>query len=151
MFTCPLLLLHSFCQISELLLKVRSCARVCFVHLIPLVKFFRDFCTSFLVFQIIRFFFSFPPPRDPRRKTSLHRSRRGFRRQPENSKCAHSRVPAFHTPPKIQREDPQREKKSEHEGGRWKNNGEILGPPPLGPPPFGPHPSRPNPSSSNFF
>ena len=38
MSTCPFPQLHSFCQIFELLLSVRSCARVCFVHLIPLVK-----------------------------------------------------------------------------------------------------------------
>ena len=38
MFTCPLIQFDSFCQISELLLSARSCARVCFAHLVPLTK-----------------------------------------------------------------------------------------------------------------
>ena len=35
-----------------------------------------------------------------------------FTRQPENSKRAHSRVPAFKNTTKIPREDPQRERKT---------------------------------------
>ena len=54
MFTCPLPQLHSFCQISELLLNVRSCARVCFVHLIPLVK--KQKILHFLIFWIFKCF-----------------------------------------------------------------------------------------------
>ena len=50
-------------------------------------------------------------------------------RQPENSKRAHLRVPAFKNTTKIQREDPQREKKSENGGGRGKKKREILGGP----------------------
>ena len=46
-------------------------------------------------------------------------------RQPENSKRAHLRVPAF----KIPREDPQRGKKNEFCGGTGKKKSEILGGP----------------------
>ena len=48
------------------------------------------------------------------------KSHRGFTRQPENSKRAHLRVPAFKNTTKIPREDPQREKKSENGSGRRK-------------------------------
>ena len=55
--------------------------------------------------------------------------RRGFTRQPENSKRAHLRVPALQTPPKFHEKTPrEREKKSEDGGKRVKKKREILGP-----------------------
>ena len=50
--------------------------------------------------------------------------RRGFTRQPDNSKCAYFRVAALETTPRFHENTP-REKKSENVGGRGKN--EILG------------------------
>ena len=56
--------------------------------------------------------------------------RRGFTRKPENSKRAHSRVPALQTPPKFHEKTPrERKKKSENGGGRGKKKREILGGP----------------------
>ena len=49
MFTCPFPQLHTFCQISELLLSVRSSAHVCFVHL-------KIFFLFFLLFWRLSFF-----------------------------------------------------------------------------------------------
>ena len=46
--------------------------------------------------------------------------RQGLTRQPENSKRAHSRVPALEKTTKIQREDTQREKKKENGVGEGK-------------------------------
>ena len=55
--------------------------------------------------------------------------RRGFTRQPENSKRAHLRVPALQTPPKFHEKTPrEREKKSDDGGRRVKKKREILGP-----------------------
>ena len=81
------------------------------------------------------------------------RSRRGFTPQPENSKRAHFRAPAFKNTTKIQREDPpEREEKNEFFGGRGKKRAKfwaVLGKggpgeppsPPLSPlPPFNPPP-----------
>ena len=45
------------------------------------------------------------------------RGRRGFTRQPENSKRAHSRAPALQTPPKFHEKHPERNKKSEMVAG----------------------------------
>ena len=59
--------------------------------------------------------------------------RRGFTRQPENSKRAHLRVPAFQTPPKFHEKTP-REKKSENGSGRGEKKPKILGLPRLRPP-----------------
>ena len=55
--------------------------------------------------------------------------RRGFTRQPENSKCAHFRVPANKKTNKIQRKDPRERKKNENCGGRREKKSEILGGP----------------------
>ena len=93
----------------------------------------------------------------------LGRCRRGFTRQPENSKRAHLRVPALQTPPNFHEKTPrEREKKSENGSGRGKKkSAKCWAPPPSGPPPFEPsrcgahpsgtHPSSPNPWSPNFF
>ena len=78
------------------------------------------------------------------------RGRRGFTRQPENSKRAHSRVPALQTPPKFPREDTQRDRKSENGAGVGKKR-EMLGPPPFGAPPFGAHLLGPHASGPDFF
>ena len=52
--------------------------------------------------------------------------RRGFTRQPENSKRAHLRVPAFRNTTKIQREDTQRGKKrTKFCGGRGKKRAKF--------------------------
>ena len=51
--------------------------------------------------------------------------RRGFTRQPENSKRAHLRVPAFQNTTKIPREDPQRE--SVIGGGKGKKKERNFG------------------------
>ena len=73
-----------------------------------------------------------PPPPDP----SLPKW--GFTRQPENSKRAHLRVPAFNHTTKIPRNDPQeRKRKNENCGGRGKKKRENLGLPPFGAPTFG--------------
>ena len=53
------------------------------------------------------------------------RSRRGFTRQPENSKRAQTRVPAFKNTTKIQREDPERHKKSEMVAGGKKKTAKF--------------------------
>ena len=88
------------------------------------------------------------------------RGRRGFTRQPENSKRAHFRVPALQTPPKFHEKDPQEKEERMNCGGRgkkernfgrsgggrsgggwsgggWSGRGAV-------PPPFGPHSSGPN-------
>ena len=63
----------------------------------------------------------------------------GFTRQPENSKRAHFRAPAFKSTTKMPREDPPRERgKNEISGGREKKKREILGSPPSGPHHSGP-------------
>ena len=78
--------------------------------------------------------------------------RRGFTRQPENSKRAHLSVPALQTPPKFHEKRPTERRKNEISGGREQKKREILGPHPFGPPPLraptppGPHPSGPHPS-----
>ena len=82
----------------------------------------------------------------------LLRGRRGFTRQPENSKSAHLRAPAFKNTTKIPREDPQRERQKERkwERERWKKKREIWPPHPSGLPTLraptfsglGPHPSN---------
>ena len=67
--------------------------------------------------------------------------RRGFTRQPENSKRAHLRALALQTPPKFHEKTPRERRKNEISGGREQKKREILGPPPSGPPPSVPHPS----------
>ena len=73
-------------------------------------------------------------PRRPSRP-----GRRGFTRQPENSKRAHLRSRRF-------RETPRERRKNEFSGGREKKARNFgpptLRPPPFGPPPFGPPPLR---------
>ena len=78
------------------------------------------------------------------------RGRRGFTRQPENSKRAHFRALQHH---QNSTKGPRREgEKNENNGGRGKTKREIFGPPhpagppPFGPPPFGAHPSGHHPS-----
>ena len=65
--------------------------------------------------------------------------RRGFTRQPENSKRAHFRSPALQTPPKFHEKTPrERDKKNEMgaEEGK-KKSAKLWAPPPFGAPPFG--------------
>ena len=58
--------------------------------------------------------------------------RRGFTRQPENSKRAHLSAPALPNTTKIPRGNPQREeKRTNFEAGKGKKKREILGPPTL--------------------
>ena len=84
------------------------------------------------------------------------RGRRGFTRQPENSKRAHFRAPALLKPPKFHEKTPKREKTEEISCGREKER-EILGPTvrattPSGPHPFGSHnPTRPPPHQKIFW
>ena len=58
--------------------------------------------------------------------------RRGFTRQPKNSKRAHFRALALQTPPKFNAKTPKRGRKKEICGGRWEKKREILGSPPFG-------------------
>ena len=86
------------------------------------------------------FAFFCPSPSAP--AASGRRGRRGFTRQPENSKRAHLRVPEFTT--KLQREEPQERKK---ELKLWREREEEVrnfGPSTLRGPPFGltPTPSQ---------
>ena len=55
--------------------------------------------------------------------------RRGFTRQPENSKRAYLRVPAFKNTTKIQREDPREREKERKWGREREKKREILGGP----------------------
>ena len=55
------------------------------------------------------------------------------------SGCRTFQGPGASNTTKIPREDPQREKRKERNGGgRGEKKREVLGPPPFGPPPFGP-------------
>ena len=73
-------------------------------------------------------------------------SRRGFTRQPENSKRTHLRAPALQTPPKFQRRPPEREK--ERKWGREREKkARNFGPPH----PSSPHPSGGGPPGLHFF
>ena len=75
--------------------------------------------------------------------------RRGFTRQPENSKRALFRVGALQTPPKFHEKTPKREREeNEFCGGRKR---EILGLPTLRPLPFGAPPFRAPPSGPSPF
>ena len=57
-------------------------------------------------------------------------SRRGFTRQPENSKRAHFRAPALQTPPKFHEKTSQeREERKKNVAGEGKKKSEILGGP----------------------
>ena len=78
-----------------------------------------------------------PPPLPPKPQTSYRFGREwsGFHTTAREPKRAHLRVLAFRNTTKIQREDPQRETKSENGGGRGEKKREILGPAPFGPPP----------------
>ena len=70
--------------------------------------------------------------------------RRGFTRQPENSRRAHLRVPAFKNTTKIQREDlSQRKERMKFPAGERKKSAKFWARPPFRAPPFGPHPSGP--------
>ena len=68
------------------------------------------------------------------------RSRRGFTRQPENSKRAHLSAPALQTPPKFNEKTPREGKK---ERILWrereKKSAKFWAPHPSGPHPSGPH------------
>ena len=111
-----------------------------------------------------------------RHRVKLRRlwGRRGFTRQPQNSKRAHFRDPALQTPPKFHERTPKREKKERKLWRDREKKREIFGPPtlrsptlrgptprgatlrvptlrgpPFGSPPFpglGSHPSGPHPS-----
>ena len=60
--------------------------------------------------------------------------RRGFTRQPENSKRAHLSAPALQTPPKFHEKTPRERTTNEISGGREQKKREILGSPPFVPP-----------------
>ena len=91
------------------------------------------------------------------------RGRRGFTRQPENSKRAHLSAPALQTPPKFHEKTPREGRRTNFAAGEGKKKREILGLPPFRPhfwpPPFRPplflgwgsHPSGPHPSGSHFI
>ena len=67
----------------------------------------------------------------------LLRSRRGFTRQPENSKRAHFRAPALQTPPKFHERTPKR---GREERKLWREKGKQSAkfwPSPFGAPAFG--------------
>ena len=78
-------------------------------------------------------------------KTQRPRSRRGFARQPENSKRVHFRAPALPNSTKIPRENPQRKREKERNEGREREKSAKFwashpsGPQPFGPQPFGLH------------
>ena len=70
------------------------------------------------------------------------RGRRGFTRQPENSKRAHLSVPALQTPPKVHEKTPREGRKERI----LRKKSEKFRPPTLWAPPFGSPPFRPTPS-----
>ena len=79
------------------------------------------------------------------------RGRRGFTRQPENSKRAHLSVPALQTPPKFNEKTPREGRKERMLRREREKKARNFGPPTLRAPtlrapPFGPHPSGPHPS-----
>ena len=78
--------------------------------------------------------------RGPQMCTRL-RGRRGFTRQPENSKRAHFRAPALRTPPKFHEKTPREGRKNENCGERVKKRN--FGPPTLRGPIFPGSPSSP--------
>ena len=60
------------------------------------------------------------------------RGRRGFTRQPENSKRAHLTPPALQTPPKFTRRPPEKDKKSINGAGEGKKkSAKFWAPPPF--------------------
>ena len=67
------------------------------------------------------------------------RGRRGFTRQPENSKRAHLSAPALQTPPKVHEKTPREGRKERI----LRKKARKFGPPTLWAPPFGPHPLGP--------
>ena len=85
-----------------------------------------------------------PPPPQPTwcgrpvvaLELSMKGDRRGFTRQPENSKRAHFRAGLRKHHQNSTRRHPERDKKSENGAGEGKKQ-EILGLPPFGAPPFG--------------
>ena len=99
------------------------------------------------------------------------RGRRGFTRQPENSKREHMRVLALQTPPKFHEKTPRETQKRAKWWREREKKRKILGSTPFGAPPFGappfgappfgaprcgshpfgPHSSGPNPWGPNFF
>ena len=123
---------------------------------------FRSFCLSLCVFSLN--FGGVFEGRDPeictfglsgcRVKPRRLRGRRGFTRQPENSKRAHLTPPALQTPQKFHEKTPRERQKEQKWGGRGKKSAKFWPPHPSGPPPFGaalflglaPNPSGPHPS-----
>ena len=76
--------------------------------------------------------------------------RRGFTRQPENSKRAHFRAPALHTPPKFHEKTLPREgRKNEKCGGRGEKARKFWASTLSGPHPSGPHPPGASPFNLN--
>ena len=72
------------------------------------------------------------------------RSRRGFTRQPENSKRAHLRAPALQTPPKFHEKTPrEKEERMKFPEGERKKRAKFWAPHPSGPQPFGPQLGHP--------
>ena len=74
------------------------------------------------------------------------RGRRGFTRQPENSKRAHLSAPALQTPPKFHEKTPREGRKERIlRRDSEKKVAPPFGPPPFEPPPFEPPPFEPPP------
>ena len=63
------------------------------------------------------------------RTSSVFEGRRGFTRQPENSKRAHQRVRALQTPPKFHKKTPRERKKAKMEAGEGRKKERNVGPP----------------------
>ena len=61
--------------------------------------------------------------------SSVFEGRRGFARQPENSKRAHQRVRALQTPPKFHKKTPRERKKAKMEAGEGRKKERNFGPP----------------------
>ena len=98
---------------------------------LPLPHHFCSFCLSLDVFSLN--FGGVFEGRNPKMCTFGVLGRRGFTRQPENSKRAHLRALALHTPSKFHEKTTRERQKEQKWGGRGKKKREILGPPPFGP------------------
>ena len=112
----------------------------------PLPHHFCSFCLSLGVFSLN--FGGFGEDRGPqmctfgllgcRVKPRRLRGRRGFTREPENSKRAHLTHPKLQTPPKFHEKTPRQRQKERKWGGRGKKkSAKFWAPHPSGPPPFG--------------
>ena len=75
------------------------------------------------------------------RSFSVSQGRRGFTRQPKNSKRAHLMAPALQTPPTFNEKTPRERQKERKWVREREKKAQNFWPPPFGPPPFGPHSS----------